>query len=142
MTAERWWVRAGARWIARIDAVKGHLNLAFQAMTGVSLASGALKYFGFEGFVLPFIAVTGVGTLAYAYYYTEGGVWNQVGRDRTDMSTNWSGPNMRMDDELIGSAVFAAMHGRPPDDDEQDAIAEAVDRKWRDFRNGVELGDD
>lgn len=139
MTAERWWVRSAARWVARVDGVKGHLNLGFQAMTGVSLASGALKYFGYQRFVPHFLVVTVGLTLLYAYLYSEGGVWNQVERDQHDLSTNFSGPNMRMDNPLIGAAVFAAQEGRPPTEEEFAAIDDAVERYWYDYRDGVSL---
>jgi hypothetical protein len=46
---------------------------------------------------------------------------------------------MRMDDELIGSSVFAAVHRRPPDEEEQEAISEAVDAPWREYRDGIEV---
>lgn len=140
-TAERWWVQLIARWLARIDSVQSHLQLIFQAMTGVSLASGALKYFGLTRFVPGFLLLVGVFVLVYAYYYAEGGVWNQVSRDRSDMSVNFSGPNMRMDNPLIGAAVFAAREGRPPTEEEFDAIEEAVDIYWREYRDGVDLDD-
>lgn len=141
MTANRWWVRAIARWIARIDSVQGQLGLFFQAMTGVTLASSALGYFGAGWLILPFIVTTGSFVLAYAYLYSEGGVWNQVSRDKQDLSTNYAGPTMRIDDELIGAAVFAAVNGRAPDDSEQQVISDAVDRPWKKYRDGVEVGD-
>lgn len=140
-TAERWWVRMGARWIARVDAVKSHLNLAFQGMTGVGIASGALKYYGLEQYVGWFLAVSGGLMLAYAYLYSEGGVWNQVSRDRSDMSNNFATPRDKIDDTLIGIAAAAAFHGREPSDDEVDAIEQAVAKKWEDFRDGVDLSD-
>lgn len=139
MTATRWWVRAGARWIARIDSVKSHLGLVFQGMTGVSLASGALKYFGAEWAVGPFILVVAVGVLGYAYLYAEGGVWNQVSRDRSDMSNNFATPRDVIDDTLIATGVFAAHNGRPPDAEEQDAIRRAVRQQWEQFRDGIDL---
>lgn len=139
MTAERWWVRFGARWIARIDSVQGHLGLVFQGMTGVSITSGALKYFGATWAVGPFLAITAICLLAYAYLYSEGGVWNQVSRDKNDMSTNFSGPNMLIDDILIATGVYAAIHGRPPDEEEQEALRSAVKGEWNQYRNGANL---
>ncbi len=73
MTAERAWVRFGARWIARVDSVKSHLSLVFQGMTGVGVASGALEYLGLGHLVGPFIAALAVVLLAYAYLYSEAG---------------------------------------------------------------------
>lgn len=138
-TAERWWVRTAARWLARIDGVSAQLRLAMLGLTGVSTATITLKQYGHGDLAWPFIAVVAVGTVGYAYVFGEGGVWNQVSRDRADMSDNYSGPTMRIDDELIGSAVFAAVHGRPPDEDEQQSIAAAVDRPWREYRDGIDI---
>lgn len=142
MTAERSWVKSTARWIARIDSVKGHLGLAFQAMSGVGIASGALKYFGLGQLVAPFILVVVVGVVGFAYLYSEGGVWNQVSRDRNDMSSNFATPRDVIDDTLIGVSVFAAVHGRPPDEEEVDVICDAVREKWGDFRHGIDLEGD
>lgn len=139
MTADRAWVKVGARWIARIDSVQGHLGLAFQAMSGVGIASGALKYFGLDHFVAPFIGMVAIGVLGFAYLYSEGGVWNQVSRDRSDLSNNFATPRDVIDDTLIATGVFAAQNGRPPDDDEQRAIRQAVRSQWEEFRDGIDL---
>lgn len=139
MTADRAWVQFGARWLARIHSVQGYLGLAFQAMTGVGIASGALKYFGYSEFVPHFLAAVAGGVLAFAYLYSEGGVWNQVSRDRSDLSNNFSTPRDVIDDTLIATGVFAAVNGRPPDDDEKDAIRTAVRGQWEEFRDGIDL---
>lgn len=139
MTAQRWWVRFGARWIARIDSVKSHLGLIFQGMTGVSLASGMLKYFGLTWAVGPFIVLLAAAILTYAYLYAEGGVWNQVSRDRNDMSNNFATPRDVIDDTLIATGVFAALNGRAPDEDEQEQILNAVRTQWETFRDGIDL---
>jgi hypothetical protein len=141
VTADRAWVKATARWIARIDSVQGHLGLAFQAMSGVGIASGALKYFGMSQFVAPFIVLVAVGVLGFAYLYSEGGVWNQVSRDRSDMSSNFATPRDVIDDTLIATGVFAAQNGRPPDEHEMDVIHEAVRGQWEEFRDGIDLED-
>lgn len=78
----------------------------------------------------------------YAYYYSEGGVWNQVSRDRQDMSNNFSTPRDVIDDTLIATGMFAAQEGRPPDDEEADAIYTAVRGQWEEFRDGINLDDD
>lgn len=139
MTAERWWVKSGARWIARVDSVKGHLSLVFQGMTGVSVSAGALEYLGLGHFVAPFITVLAAVLLAYAYLYSEGGVWNQVSRDRSDMSNNFATPRDVIDDTLIATGVFAALNGRAPNEDEQEQIKQAVRTQWEEFRTGIDL---
>lgn len=142
-TAERWWVRVGARWIARIDAVKSHLNLVFQGMAGISLASGALKYFGFEGLVAPFLIITAIGTLGYAKLYAEGGVWNQAARDKTDLSTNYSGPTMLMD-ARIEARQFAELgaaltNGEVDRAELEDRMMTATFEEWAALRDGVDV---
>jgi len=139
MTAERAWVRFGARWIARVDSVKSHLSLVFQGMTGVGVASGALEYLGLGHLVGPFIAALAVVLLAYAYLYSEGGVWNQVSRDRSDMSNNFATPRDVIDDTLIAVGVFAAINGREPEEEELEEIQDAVRSQWEEFRHGIDL---
>lgn len=139
MTAERWWVRYAARWLARIDGVSGQLRLAMLGLTGISTASLTLKQYGHGQYAWPLIITLSLGMLVYTYLYAEGGVWNQVSRDRADLATNYAGPTMKMDDEIIGAAVFAAMHGRPPEPEEYDAIRQAVDQPWQEYRHGINL---
>jgi hypothetical protein len=139
VTANRWWVRFGARWLARIDGVSGQLRLLFLAMTGYGIVLQTLARYGFGGYAIEFIAASGVLLVIYTYYFNEGGVRNQVSRDRQDLAHNWAGPNMRMDDPLIGAAMFAAMEGRAPTEEEFEAIEEAVDTYWRGYRDGVDI---
>jgi len=146
MTAERWWVRFAARWFARYQSVQGHLNLIFTAMTGVSIASGALKYFGLEWAVIPFLSLTGLGTIGFAYLYSEGGVWNQVSRDKTDMSDNYSGPVMLMD-ALIQSRHFAAMtieisereYSEREKEEIREQMREEAIEEWVNLRSGLNV---
>ena len=138
-TAERWWVRIVARWLARIDGVSGQLRLAMLVMTGLSTATITLKQYGHGNLAWPLIIVSGLVMLVYTYLYTEGGVWNQVQRDKKDMSTNYSNPLMLMDDSLIGIAAFVAIEGRKPTPDEREMIEEAVREQWEDYRDGVDL---
>jgi len=138
-TAERWWVRLAARWLARVDGVSGQLRLAMLIMTGLSTATITLKQYGHGNLAWPLIAVSAFVMLIYTYLYTEGGVWNQVQRDKKDMSTNYSNPLMLMDDTLIGISAFVAVEGREPTDEEMEMIENAVRRQWERYRDGVEL---
>jgi len=141
MTATRWWVRLAARWIARLDGVTGQIQMFSLAVTAFSTFSLVLQGFGL-GYIVPYLGVGGVVVgLAYTYLYTEGGVWNQVARDRQDLSTNFSGPAMYIDDVLTGVAVFSAVHGRPPDDDELAAIRAAIWDEWEEYREGIDISD-
>lgn len=139
MTAQRWWVKIAARWLARVDGVTGQLRLAMLGLTGVSTATLTLREYGHGEYAWPFIGILGVVTLIYTYLYTEGGVWNQMARDRRDMSDNFAGPTMRMDDTLIAIAVFSAVNGRPPDETEREMLADAVEDQWHEYRDGIEL---
>jgi len=112
------------------------------AVTAFSTFSIMLQGFGLGRFVPPLGVGAVIGLVTHAYLFSEGGVWNQVARDRSDMSTNYSGPTMKMDDTLIGVAVFAAVNGRKPDKDEVEMIEDAVDEPWQNYRNGVALDDD
>lgn len=138
-TAERTPVRRAARWLARLEAVAPMIRLAMLTMTGLSTALVALSSYGLGEYAIPLVATTIVVGVAFTWLFTEGGVYNQKNRDKKDLGDNFASPLMRIDDELIGSAVFAAMHGRPPDDEEQQAIADAVERPWREHRDGVEV---
>lgn len=132
-------VRKAARWLARVEAVAPMVRVAMLTLTGLSTALVALKSYGLDRFAVPLVGLTLIGGIIGTYLYTEGGVYNQKNRDKKDLGDNFASPLMRIDDELIGSAVFAAVHQRPPDDDEQEAIANAVDKPWRQHRNGVEV---
>jgi len=148
MTAERWWVRVGARWVARVNGVRGHLALAFQAMTGVGVVSGALKYYGLGNLAPFFIALTGAGMLAFAYLYTEGGVWNQVSRDSVDLSSNFTSPSDLLA-HRIGAQHFAYLawlqqaNGEAPDDFERirEDLVKLTEDEWARLRDGVDVED-
>lgn len=139
MTAQRWWVQMAARWLARINGVSQQLRLAMLGLTGVSTATLTLREYGHGEYAWPLIVIVSVGALVYAYLYNEGGVRNQVMRDNQDLQSNWAGPNMRIDDELIGIAVFAALNNRKPTEEERKIIAESVHDGFIDLRDGVDL---
>lgn len=138
-TATRWWVRLAARWLARIDGVSEQIRLFSLAVTAFSTFSLVLQGFGLSKFVPVFGAGFLVGGLIFAFLYSEGGVWNQVARDRADMSANFAGPTMRIDDELISRGLTAAQKGRPLTDEERAVIAEELDAAWQEYRDGVQL---
>lgn len=139
MTAERWWVRRGARWVARVKGVEGQLRLAMLGLTGLSTATLTLQQYGYARLAWPLIATVSVGMLGYTYLYTEGGVWNQANRDTHDLSSNYVGPKMRIDDELIARGVLAAQKGRALEEEEREAIREELDAAWDDYRDGLEI---
>lgn len=137
MTATRWWVKVIARWLARIDGVKGQVQMFSLAVTAFSTFSIMLQGFGM-GYLVPYVGIGAVIVgVVYTYLYTEGGVWNQVARDRQDLSTNYSGPTMLMDDVCIGIGQFVAENGRKPSDGERQMIQEAVKEQWQEYRTGI-----
>lgn len=139
MTANRWWVRRAARWLARVGGVESHLRLAMLGLTGVSTATLTLRQYGHGNLAWPLIVVLTVAVVAYTYLYTEGGVWNQTSRDRMDLSTNFAGPTLRIDDELIARGILAAQKGRQLNDEERTAIREELDIAFAEYRNGIDL---
>ncbi|WP_200531941.1 hypothetical protein [Halorubrum sp. LN27] len=141
MTATRWWVRIAARWLARIDGVSGQIRLAMLVMTGLSTATLTLRQYGYGEYAWPLIGLTAVGLLVFTFLYTEGGVWNQMARDRADLSGNYATPAAKINTEMSAVALFAALEGRPPDAEEREAMEDAVDERWEQYRDGVDLDD-
>jgi len=141
MTADRWWVKTAARWLARIDGISGMMRLAMLVMTGLSTALLTLKQYGYGRYAWLFIGVVAAGTLVFTYLYTEGGVWNQMSRDRQDLSSNFAGPAMRMRNELLARGVLAAEEGRELSEGEREAIKAELDVAFEEYRDGIDLED-
>ena len=139
MTAQRWWVRLAARWLARVDGVSGQLRLAMLGLTGVSTATLTLQQYGHGEYAWPLIVTLSGVTLVYTYLYTEGGVWNQVARDRVDMSTNYAGPTMRIQTEMWVRGKMRAEKGEPLTEQEREAIREELDATFTEYRDGYDL---
>jgi hypothetical protein len=141
MTAQRWWVRVAARWLARVDGVSGMIRLAMLGLTGISTATLTLRQYGHGEYAWPLIGVVGVGTLVFTYLYTEGGVWNQMARDRKDLSTNFAGPSMRVNNEILARGILAAEEGRELSDGERAAIKQELDDAFAEYRDGIDLSE-
>jgi hypothetical protein len=80
-----------------------------------------------------------LGTPVFAYIYVDKGLFNRKNRENVDRGNNFATPRDKIDDVLIGAAVFGAVHGRQPDDEEIETIKEAVNKPWTEFRDGVDL---
>lgn len=139
MTATRWWVKGAARWFARLDGVSKHLQLAMLGLTGVSTMSIGLQDYGLERFTGPIILALAVVGLLFTYYYTEGGVWNQVNRDRNDLSDNYADPRGRINTELTSRALYAALEGRELTDAERKHIKAELDDAFSEYRDGIDV---
>jgi len=141
MTATRWWVKLAARWLARLDGVKGQIQMFSLAVTAFSTFSIMLQGFGLGQFV-PYIGVLGVvAGVVYTYLYTEGGVWNQMARDRQDMSGNWAGPNGAIQAELSGRTYAAARMGRPLSAEERKAARAERQDAFEENREGINIAE-
>jgi len=139
-TATRWWVQLAARWLARVDAVKGQVQMFSLAVTAFSTFSIMLQGFGLGRFVPYLGAFAGGGLVVYTYLYAEGGVWNQVNRDRADLSSNYAGPASRINNELTACALVAGQKGRELTDEERSAISDELDYAFAKYRDGIDLG--
>ena len=140
MTANRWWVKMFARWQARIDSSLQEINLGLRMVSSGGIGSAALTYLGQRWLVIPFLASMFIAIFVYAYLTFEGGVKNQVAKDRADMLSDFSGPSMLMNDTLIGISAFVAMNGRKPTAEERKEIEEAVKEQWDEYRDGLPEG--
>lgn len=139
MTATRWWVRAAARWQARIDSIKGQIQSVSLLVTGFSTFSLVLQNAGLGQYV-PYLGAALAGGLpAYAYLYFEGGVWNQVGRDRADKSTNFAGPAGRILAEMYARSFAAAQKGEPLTDAQREAAKAEGDATFVEYRDGYDV---
>lgn len=139
MTANRWWVRKAARWLARIDGVSGQLRLAMLVMTGLSTATLTLRQYGYGQYAWPVIGITFVGMALFAYLYTEGGVWNQMQRDRRDLSNNFAGPNARIVNEMLVRSLIAALQDDNITKEQRKLIQNELDDAFFELRDGVTL---
>ena len=128
-----------ARWIMRLEAAGGILRMGFLGVTAASTLTSALALIGLQSYA-PYVLATGiVGTFVFAFGYTEYGIYNRKNRERVDYGNNFARPDMKIDDEITGAAVFAAIHQRQPTEEEEEAIEESVDRFWKKHRNGVDI---
>lgn len=139
MTANRWWVKVAARWLARIDGVKGLVQMVSLAVTAFSTFSIMLQGFGL-GFLVPYLGVTCliVGPV-FIYLYAEGGVWNQVARDRQDLSADFAGPNVKIQAEMNARTYTAARMARELTEEERQAVKRENNAAFIDNRNGTDL---
>lgn len=141
MTANRWWVKAIARWLARINGVKAHIQMVSLAVTAFSTFSIMLQNFGLGGYV-PYVGVAAVLLgVVYTYLYTEGGVWNQVQLDQAELSNNYADPNARINAELSTRSLAAMLQGERLDDEQLNAGIAELDEAYQQLRDGIDVGE-
>ncbi|MDS0220753.1 hypothetical protein NDI54_05225 [Haloarcula sp. S1AR25-5A] len=64
-----------------------------------------------------------------------------MARDRKDLSTNFAGPSMRMENELIARGILAAQENRELSEEERTAIKRELNEAFEEYRDGIELED-
>lgn len=127
------------RWLMRIQAIQGIVQMVSMAITAASTLTFALQSIGYTH-LAPWVLASGlIGTPLFAWFYVDKGLFNRKNRENVDRGNNFATPRDKIDDTLIGTAVFAAVHGREPDEEELDTIENSVTKKWSDFRNGVDV---
>lgn len=141
MTAQRWWVKLFARWQARLDAVQGQIQMASLAVTAFSTFSLLLRDAGYGDLVVPLGGLLAIAGPGYAYFFFEGGVWNQVSRDRADMSGNFAGPGARISAELIAAGLAPVLNDGAINKDEREQMEQELDRVFEKYRDGVDIDD-
>lgn len=139
MTATRWWVRLFARWQARIDSIKGQIQAISLLVTAFSTFSIVLQNFGLGRWVPYLGAVAAVVIPTYAFYFFEGGVWNQVSRDRQDQSSNFASPSQWIGNEFTVRGLAAWEKGEPLTEAERRVIHEELRATFEENRDGKAL---
>ena len=131
-----------ARWVVRLEAAGSLLRMVFLGVTAASTLTSALALIGLEQYA-PYVLAAGIaGTLAFAFVYVEYGVYNRKNREKNDRGTNFAGPTIRIDDELIARANLAGEKGRELTEAERNAIKTEMDDAWSEYRNGIPLEND
>lgn len=130
------------RWLMRLQAAKGVVQMVSIELTAASTISLTLQNAGLGQYVPYVFGLAALGTPLFAYVYVDFGLYNRKNRENVDRGNNFATPRDRIDDTLIGAAVFGAVHGREPDDEELETIKDAVEKPWHEFRDGVDVGGD
>jgi hypothetical protein len=139
MTATRWWVRLFARWQARIDSIKGQIQAVSLAVTAFSTFSLVLQNFGLGAYVPYLGGLLAVVGPAYSYFFFEGGVWNQVSRDRQDKSSNFGSPSQLIGSEFTVRGLAAAEKGAELTQTEREVIRAELRAAFEENRDGKEI---
>lgn len=139
MTANRWWVRKAARWLARFKTTEGQLRSLSLAVTAFSTFSLVLQNAGFGEYV-PVVGLCAVGGwITYSYLYAEGGVHNQTQRDMADLADNYTAPTMFLEKNIQGQqlAYVLAQTTDMDLDEAQAQLQELTYEEWDAWRDGL-----
>lgn len=128
-----------ARWVMRLEAAGSILRMAFLGVTAASTLTSALALIGLQS-LAPYALVVGIAcTLLFAYGYVEYGIYNRKNRENAEYGRNFARPDMLIDDKMTAAAVFSAVHGREPTEEEMETMESAVETPYRAHRNGVDI---
>ena len=108
-----------ARWLMRLEASQGVIQMGFLGVTAASTMVTALSLLGLES-AAPYLLVVGVlGVLVYAWAYVELGIYIRKNREKQDRGNNFAKPQNIIDNALIARAIVAAEKGRELSSDER-----------------------
>jgi hypothetical protein len=123
----------------RIQAVQGIIQMVSMGVTAASTLTFALQSLGYTRFAPVVLGIGLVGTPAFAWAYTELGVFNRKNRERMDRGDNFAGPGMYMN-HIAQARYIAAAIAHADDPETAMNASERVARDTiRDFRDGVDL---
>lgn len=126
------------RWLMRIQAVQGFIQIGSMMVTAASTLTFALQSIGYTH-LAPYVLAIGIGgTPIFAWCYTELGLYNRKNRENSDRGANWAGPDAYINSVIGATGTFYAMNGRPPTHEELEDIEESVRRAQR-YRDGIDV---
>jgi hypothetical protein len=127
------------RWVMRVEAAGGILRIGFLGVTAASTLTSALALIGLEQLAPVVLAVGCLATAVFAFAYVELGIYNRKNRERYERGSNFAGPRMRMDDEMIARSVLAGIEGRELSAEERQAIKGEADHCYHEYRDGISI---
>lgn len=127
------------RWLMRIEAVQGILQLVGIAVTAASTLTTALVAIGAEKYAAPLLAAGLVGSPVFAYAYVELGLFNRKNRERVDRGDNFAGPGMTMSSVTLAAAYGAAVRAQGNGENPEAAAVNAAIGRLQDYRDGIDM---
>lgn len=127
------------RWLMRVQAVQGLIQMASMGVTAASTLTFALQSLGYTRLAPVALAAGLVGTPAFAYAYTEFGLYNRKNRERMDRGDNFAGPGMYMNHIAQARYIAAAIAHADDPETAMDASERVARDTIRGFRDGVDL---
>ncbi len=127
------------RWLMRIQAVRGILQLLGIMVTAASTLTSALVAIGYSEYA-PYMIVGGIlFTPAFAWVYVEWGLFSRKNREQADRGQNWLGPQKVMGQMIFASTIGAAVKALNEDGDPSEAAMESCLEQMSQLRDGVPM---